>query len=82
MFESGAVELNAWGVDHAQELHWVYGFSNNISNGAIDLRSEMQSHVIGYIAGTVVVIYDLWSHTQVVFWRSFAPVNLPQSLVS
>ncbi|CAM6102501.1 unnamed protein product [Calypogeia fissa] len=46
------------------ELHWVYGFSNNISNGVIDLRSEVHSHVIGYIAGTVVVIFDLWSHTQ------------------
>lgn len=48
-----------------QEVHWVYGFSNTITNGVTDLRTEMHSHTVGYIAGTVVVLFDIWSHTQV-----------------
>ncbi|KAL2622295.1 hypothetical protein R1flu_002500 [Riccia fluitans] len=46
------------------EMHWVYGFSNNISSGVVDLRTEMHSHTVGYIAGIVVVLYDIWGHTQ------------------
>ncbi|KAG6557732.1 hypothetical protein Mapa_000498 [Marchantia paleacea] len=50
---------------HPLEVHWVYGFSNTITNGVIDLRTEMHSHTVGYIAGNVVVLFDIWSHTQV-----------------
>ncbi|BBN14448.1 cilia- and flagella-associated protein 251 [Marchantia polymorpha subsp. ruderalis] len=49
---------------HPLEVHWVYGFSNTITNGVTDLRTEMHSHTVGYIAGTVVVLFDIWSHTQ------------------